>query len=616
MISSIYFQTLSLVYMLLLMIVVFSKQRLKSIENSLFVSLIFINLTGLVLDVSSTYLAYVDINNQFLNPLCKVYLLYLICQCLVFTVYVIFVSLVDKDAQIEIKKSIVRKILIIISIMFILISVVIFLIPLYNVSQNGIIYTTGPGANLTYAIVGLFTLIWIISLLINYKNIKDKKYLPIFVLIICIITAALLQRRNPELLIVTSMCCFVVYIMYFTIENPDIKLINELNIAKDMAEKANNSKTDFLSSMSHEIRTPLNAIVGFSQVLLTKDLPAESKSDIEDIVMASDTLLGIVNGILDISKIEANKLEIIYNEYHPKKIIDELIALTKARMGDKPLDFRTYFDPAMPDYLYGDSSRVKQVILNILTNSVKYTKEGYIDFRISVVIKDQICRLIISVEDSGVGIKEADINKLFKKFERLNEGGSTSIEGTGLGLAITKKLVEMMGGKIFVQSIYGRGSKFTVALDQRIIQTPKEIKEETNDYTQIIETIDFSSKKVLVVDDNTLNLKVAQRLLNAYGIQVDIIESGFGLIEKMEAGEVYDLILLDDMMPKLSGTETLEKLRTSPDFKIPTIALTANAIEGMREKYLSLGFDDYLAKPIDKKELNRVIIKYLYKNKE
>ena len=182
-----------------------------------------------------------------------------------------------------------------------------------------------------------------------------------------------------------------------------------------------------------------------------------------------------------------------------------------------------------------------------------------------------------------------------------------------MGLAITKKLVEMMGGKIFVQSIYGKGSKFTVALDQSIIQTPKEIKEEINDYTQLIDTIDFSSKKVLVVDDNTLNLKVAQRLLTAYGIQVDIIENGFGLIEKMEAGEVYDLILLDDMMPKLSGTETLEKLRASPDFKIPTIALTANAIEGMREKYLSIGFDDYLAKPIDKKELNRVIIKYLFK---
>jgi len=592
------------------MIVVFSKKRLKSIENSLFVSLIFINLTGLILDISSTYLAYVDINNKFLNPLCKVYLVYLICTCLVFTVYVIFVSMINKDALIEIKKRIVKNMLIVITIIFVLLTVIIFLIPLYNISESGIIYTTGPGANLTYAIVGVCTLIWIISLLINYKNIRDKKYLPIFVLIICIIFATILQRINPELLIVTSMCCFIVYIMYFTIENPDVKMLNELNLAKDQAEKANNSKTEFLSSMSHEIRTPLNAIVGLSQVLLEKDLPSDSKEDIEDIVMASDTLLGIVNGILDISKIEANKLEILYTEYHPKKIIDELIVLTKARMGEKSLDFRTYFDSAIPDYLYGDSSRVKQIILNILTNSVKYTKEGFIDFRISVIIKDNICRLIISVEDSGVGIKEEDINKLFKKFERLNEGGTTSIEGTGLGLAITKKLVEMMGGKIFVQSIFGKGSKFTVVLDQKIVN--KTFKKEESDYTEVIQSVDFSDKKVLVVDDNTLNLKVAQRLLTTYGMQVDIIESGFGLIEKIEAGEVYDLILLDDMMPKLSGTEALKKLRTSPNFKIPTIAMTANAIEGMREKYLSDGFDDYLAKPIDKKELNRVIIKYLY----
>ena len=610
MISSIYFQSLSLVYMLLLTIVVFSKKRLKSIENSFFVSLIFINLIGLVLDISSTYLAYVDINNPFLNPLCKIYLLYLICKCLVFTIYVIFVSILDKNADIEKKHKIVKKMLAVIIILFIIISIIIFMIPLYNVSDNGIIYTTGPGANMTYAIVGICTLIWIVNLLVNYKTIRDKKYLPIFSLIICIIAATLLQKVNPELLIVTSMCCFIVYIMFFTIENPDMKLINELNIAKEQAEKANNSKSDFLSSMSHEIRTPLNAIVGFSQVLLDKELPEDSKEEVKDIIMASQTLLGIVNGVLDISKIEANKLEIINNEYSTKKLLDELIALTKARMGDKPLDFRTKFDSAIPEYLYGDASRIKQIILNLLTNSVKYTKEGFIEFKINTVLKDNICRLIISVEDSGVGIKSEDINKLFKKFERLNEGGTTSIEGTGLGLAITKKLVELMNGKIFVQSIFEKGSKFTVVIDQSIVHRLK-TPEPVSDNTRLIETINLENKKLLVVDDNNLNLKVAKKLLTTYGIQVETIDNGFSLIDKIKAGEIYDLILLDDMMPRMSGTEALKELRQLPNFSIPTVALTANAIEGMREKYISEGFDDYLAKPIEKKELNRIIVKYL-----
>ncbi|MDD2505325.1 MAG: ATP-binding protein [Bacilli bacterium] len=614
MIASIYFQTLSLVYMLLLTIVVFSKQRLKSIENSFFISLIFINLIGLILDISSTYLAYIDINNIFLNPLCKVYLLYLICKCLVFTVYVIFVSMMNKDDSIDIQKKAVKKMLVLISILFVIISIIIFVIPLYNVSNNGIIYTEGPGADFTYIIVGICTCLWIVSLLINFRNIRDKKYLPIFALIVCIITAALLQNIYPELLIVTSMCCFIVYIMFFTIENPDIKLINELNLAKELAVKANNSKSEFLSSMSHEIRTPLNAIVGFSQVLLNKETSDDSKEEIKDIIMASETLLGIVNGILDISKIEANKLEIINSEYSTKKLLSELIALTKARMGEKPLDFKTSFDASLPEYLYGDSARLKQIILNLLTNSVKYTKEGYIDFKINIVLKENVCRLIISVEDSGVGIKPEDINKLFKKFERLEEGGTTSIEGTGLGLAITQKLVELMNGKIFVQSVFEQGSKFTVVIDQNIVNNPK-TQELENDNTQIIKLLDFSNKKVLVVDDNNLNLKVAKRLLTSYGLQVETIANGFALIDKIKAGEYYDLILLDDMMPKMSGTITLKNLRKIAGFSIPTIALTANAIEGMKEKYISEGFDDYLAKPIDKNELNRVLIKYLHSNK-
>lgn len=613
MVSSIYFQTLSLFYMLLLTIVFFSKKRIKSIENTFFVTLIFTNLIGLGLDIASTYLAYVNVNNPLLNPLCKLYLIYLIFVCLIFTAYVLFVSTVDPKLEFEKQRNKVRKLLIIIIPLFVILSIIVFCIPLYNVSENGIIYTKGPGADLNFIVVGICAVIWIISLICNYKTIINKKYLPIFSLIICVITAGLLQNVKPELLIVTSMCCYVVYIMFFTIENPDMKLINELNIAKEQAVKANNSKSEFLSSMSHEIRTPLNAIVGFSQILLEKEnLPEDSKEEVSDIVMASQTLLEIVNGILDISKIEANKLEIISNEYSTHKILDDLVALTKARMGEKPLEFRTKFDPALPEYLFGDASRVKQVILNLLTNSVKYTKEGYVEFKVDTILKNDICRLIISVEDSGIGIKPEQINKLFRKFERLNESGNTSIEGTGLGLAITKKLVELMNGKIFVQSIFGKGSKFTVVLDQKIIYKAKETTT-TNNNSNISESFNVKDKKVLVVDDNNLNLKVAEKLLTSYGLQVETINNGFSLIDKMKAGEVYDLILLDDMMPKMSGTETLKNLRQLPTFSIPTVALTANAIEGMREKYLSEGFDEYLAKPIEKTELNRIIAKYLSK---
>ena len=433
--------------------------------------------------------------------------------------------------------------------------------------------------------------------------------MPFIAFIICLIIMLVARALIPGLLLNSFSSAFATVLMYFTIENPDIKMIEQLNIAKETAEKANAAKTDFLSNMSHEIRTPLNAIVGFSNILLDDEsIPEKAKDEVRDIVMASDNLLEIVNGILDISKIEANKLEIVNNEYSPEKVIDELVALSKGRLGDKPIEFKTNFDPSIPPVLYGDAGRIKQICVNILTNAIKYTKEGWIEFKVSSIVKDNICRLIISVEDTGIGIKEKNIDKLFNKFERLDLEDNVTIEGTGLGLAITKKLVDLMHGKIVVQSVFGKGSKFTVCLDQRIVENPT-IKVDTEKI--INEEIIVNNKKVLLVDDNKINLKVAERLLESYGIKTESVESGYDCIEKIKNGNKYNLIMLDDMMPRMSGVETLKKLKEIKGFDTKVIALTANALTGMREKYLSDGFNDYLAKPINKEELNKIINNYL-----
>ena len=267
-------------------------------------------------------------------------------------------------------------------------------------------------------------------------------------------------------------------------------------------------------------------------------------------------------------------------------------------------------DPTLPPYLYGDYVRLKQVILNLLTNAVKYTKEGYIEFKVSTVKKDGICRIIASVEDSGIGIENNKIDKLFTKFERFDLEKNITIEGTGLGLAITKKLVDLMHGKIVVQSIYGQGSRFTVAIDQRIVDKKVIEPEETLDE---FVPFDATGKKILVVDDNKVNLKVAARLLKDYKVEVVEVDNGYECIQRIRNNEHFDLVLLDDMMPKMSGVETLKHLKEDSSYSVPTVALTANAISGMKEKYLKDGFDDYLSKPIDKNELNRVIRKFLDK---
>lgn len=602
---NIYFSITSLFYIVLLVVVFFSKNRLQTLENKIYRCLIIVAVSGAILEISQIFTCLMmDTSLEWINSLTsRLFLINVLVWITLLLIYTIVISFNKKYYKALTYPVIILSCLCIAAMFFLPINY------FFEPGKQIYSYTYGPSVDLLKIMCILYLASSISCMLIRLKQLRSKKYFPIVIYTILFLGTGMIQIVLPTLVLTQSVQIFTTFLMYFTIENPDLKMIEELHLARDQAEKANAAKTEFLSNMSHEIRTPLNAIVGFSETLAEEPtLSEEAKGHVNDILTASDNLLEIVNGVLDISKIEANKLEIVNTEYNFRKVFNELVTLSKARIGEKPIEFRAIYDESIPDILYGDYVRIKQIILNLLTNAAKYTKEGFIEFKVSSVKTNDVCRLIVSVEDSGIGIQKDKIDKLFTKFGRLDLENNITIEGTGLGLAITKKLVELMNGKIVVQSVYGKGSKFTVAIDQRILEEKSTPEFST---TQLEKIVDISGKKVLVVDDNQLNLKVAGMLLQKYHLDIEKVLSGFECIEKIENGNTYDLILLDDMMPKMSGVETLKKLKEIPDFNTPVIALTANAISGMREKYLNDGFNDYLPKPIDKKELDKVLKKYL-----
>ena len=575
-----------IVFTLLLILVFKIKKQNNLLSNNTFFILSLSLLIGYILELIINFLSTLTLKPIVLEVYTKLYLIFIICWFSIFSVYTFLISKKDDSFN--------KIIMIMYLLLTITSSLIVVLLPL-NIDINNFIYLSGNSINIFKILLPSMLSILFIRTILNRKIISITKCNYIYVALTILSICSFLEIKY-ELNIITTILLFITYLVFLTIENPALKEYEIINNLRIRALKANMNKTDFLSNISHELRTPLTSIISSIDEIKSYNLPSEFKDSLNDIIDSSNSLLDIVGNVIDINKIENKVYDVKERNYSIKDVVEKLIKMNTKKYNKENVIFKYAVSDSTPQTLYGDKTKIKEIINNILDNSFKYTDKGSISLSINSEIVSDICNLIIEIKDTGIGIKSEDLNKIFNGNDIDNDINS-ELDRDGLGLLVSKDLVNILGGTINVNSYYGRGSVFTIKIPQKLKNELESI-EQTN-------TTKFINKKVLLVDDDRLNNRILKRLLKIYDIELDTCERGIECIDKISNGEHYDLILMDIMMPDMSGIDTLKKLKSNKEFNTKVVALTADALSTSKNKYLKAGFTDYIPKPFKKEELEQ-----------
>lgn len=580
-----------MMFTLLLILVFKIKKQNNLLSNNTFFILSLSLLIGFILELIINFLSTLALKPIILEAYTKLYLIFIVCWFSIFSVYTFLIS--KKDDTLN------KPIMIMYALLTIVSSISIMLLPL-NVDTSNFIYLSGNSINIFKVLLPAMICTLFIRTILNRKVISITKCNYIYVALTLLSIFTFLELKY-ELNVITTILLFITYLVFLTIENPALKEYEIINNLRLKALKANTNKTDFLSNISHELRTPLTSIISSIDEIKSYDLSQELKDNLNDIIDSSNSLLDIVGNVIDINKIENKIYDLKEKNYDIRDVVEKLIKMNTKKYNKENVVFKYSVSDNTPSNLFGDKTKIKEIINNILDNSFKYTNKGSISLTINSVLDNDICNLIIEIKDTGIGIKAEDLNKIFNGNEIDNDINS-NVNRDGLGLLVSKDLVNLLNGTITVNSYYGSGSVFTINIPQKL-KNELEIVEQTN-------TTKFNNKKVLLVDDDRLNNRILKRLLKIYNIELDTCERGIECIDKINNGEQYDLILMDIMMPDINGIDTLKKLKSNKNFNTKVIALTADALSTSKNKYLKAGFIDYLAKPFKKEELEEKL-KYL-----
>lgn len=604
-----YFQFFGLFDVILLTTIYFYKKTYKTVENRIYGFLIVTNLIGQLLHI----LSYITIYNMEQMPLLnmivtKLYLFYLTIWVSFFFLYICAVTYNLIKVHHYLDK--IKKISMYIVILDIITALFIVFLPIMYYREPAVVYTYGASVNLIY-IVSIMYLVLSSALFVKYvnklKNIGLKKYIPLFAFVLIGTASMFIQYFNPSLLLITSCETFITLVMYATIENPDLKMLQEFHKAREYAETSNAEKSQFLFNMAEQIKAPIQIINRKSKEILMEDNIDAIKEEASQIKYTSMGILDIVDKVLGISDVEKREINIVGNKYNAYNLFKEIIVNNKSKIS-KDINFRINYDKSIPEKLYGDSVRIKQIVTALLNNSIKHTKEGFIELNINSIIKHDLCRLIIIVEDSGVGMTQEQVEHLFDKEKMYSGKDLESIDDNDVNLGIVKCFLNLIGGTITVNSELGSGSKFTIIIDQKIINDKK---------TKVIETIEkyeelytIQNKVLLVVENSELKRKL-NNMIKKYPVNIETVTGGQDCLEKIRNNEKFDLIIMEDELSKLSSENTLNKMRSIVGFSTPVILLTNKIRINIKKEYQEKGFKDVFILPIDKNKIKELMYKYV-----